>query len=48
MNYLPGLSVPYYALNSQNVINYSSLDGFDLKRSVTDIFRLDFGVTYKF
>ena len=48
INYLPGLSVPYYILNNQNIINYSTLDGFDLKRSVTDIFRMDFGITYKF
>ncbi len=47
-NYLPGLSVPYYVVNSKNKIEFSSLDRFDLKRSTTDIFRFDFGITYKF
>ncbi|MBK8350005.1 MAG: hypothetical protein IPL08_21215 [Saprospiraceae bacterium] len=45
-SYLPGLSTPYYALRPENSIVTSTLDGFDLKRSTTDIFRWDLGVTY--
>lgn len=47
-NYLPGLSTPYYAYNHQNELVSSTLDGFDLKRSTTNIARLDIGLTYRF
>lgn len=48
INYLPGLSVPYYVINENNEIFESSLDQFDLKRSTTDIIRWDLGATYRF
>ena len=47
-NYLPGLSVPYYAYNYQNELVSSTLDGFDLKRSTTNIVRWDLGIIYRF
>lgn len=47
-NYLPGLSVEYYAENEKNVINTTSLDRFDLKKSTTDMIRWDFGIIYRF
>ena len=46
--FYPGLSVPYYAYNSQNKIIDYTLDKFDLKRSTTDLIRYDLGVTYRF
>jgi hypothetical protein len=46
-NYLPGLSKSYFAPNERNAIDISTLDAFDLRKSTTDIFRWDFGITYK-
>ncbi|MBK8626981.1 MAG: hypothetical protein IPN86_15850 [Saprospiraceae bacterium] len=48
LNYLPGLSVPYYIVNPNNEIFESTIDKFDLKNSTTDILRWDFGITYRF
>lgn len=48
VNYLPGLSVPYYVINLNNDIIESTIDRFDLKRSTTDIIRWDVGLTYRF
>lgn len=48
VNYLPGLSVPYYIINPEYEIINTTLDQFDLKRSTTDILRWDFGITYRF
>jgi len=48
VNYLPGLSIPYYVKNNVTSVNYSSIEFFDIKRSTTDIIRWDMGVTWKF
>lgn len=48
VNYLPGLSINYYVENPDNQIDTSTLDYFDLKKSTTDIFRYDIGITYRF
>ena len=48
INYLPGLSERYYVENPNNQISSSTLDYFDLKRSTTDIFRYDLGITFRF
>lgn len=48
INYLPGLSKQYYVENPNNQISTSTLDYFDLKKSTTDIFRYDLGITFRF
>ncbi len=48
VNFLPGLSERYYVENPNNSISTSTLDYFDLKKSTTDIFRYDLGITYRF
>ena len=45
-NYLPGLSVPYYVKDERNVLEFSSIDKFNIKNSTTDIIRWDVGVTF--
>lgn len=46
--YYPGLSIPYYAYNQDRIGFNTTLDKFDLKRSTTDIIRVDLGLTYRF
>lgn len=48
INYLPGLSERYYVENPDNQISTSTLDYFDLRKSTTDIFRYDLGITFRF
>ncbi len=46
--YLPGISARYYEKNTNSTINDSTIEGFDSKKSPTDIFRLSLGITYRF
>jgi hypothetical protein len=48
ISYLPGLSERYYIKNPNNQITSTTLDLFDLKKSTTDIFRYDLGITFRF
>jgi hypothetical protein len=47
-SYLPGNATSYYARNDKAFIEFTTLEGFDLKNSSTEIFRFDLGVTFAF
>lgn len=45
-NYLPGLSVSYYVKDDRNMLEFSTIDKFNIKNSTTDIIRWDVGITF--
>jgi len=45
-NYLPGLSIPFYVKDERNILEFSTIDKFNIKNSTTDIIRWDVGITF--
>jgi len=48
LGYFPGISASYYVRNNDLPLVDSTIDGFDLRRGPTDVFRFSLGVTYRY
>lgn len=48
VGYFPGISASYYTENKDLSVTTATIEGFEFRRSPTDIFRYSLGITFRF